>query len=189
MNITPEFIQEVQSKATLVFPESEIMSAFDTMCAQITERLQGANIIALPVLNGGLMTAAEIFKRCNFPMAIDYLHASRYCGETRGGTSVHWKKEPDISLEGRTVLVIDDILDGGLTLSAILDYCEGVGAEQVYTAVMLDKVNAREEGAIAHADFTALTCGNEYVFGFGLDYHDYLRNLPAIYKVAPEHMI
>ncbi len=189
MEITPKFVEKVLASATLLFTAQEISQAFDVMCQSITQRLEHQDVVALPVMNGGLMTSAEIFKRVNFPMTMSYIHASRYGGEVSGRTSIHWKREPDVSLEGKTVLVIDDILDGGLTLSAILDYCQAMGAKAVYTAVLLDKVNARAENAIAHADFTGLTCGNEYVFGFGLDYHEYLRNLPQIYRVAPEHML
>lgn len=187
--ITPAFIQEVFEHSQLLFTAQQIQEALDNMALAITEKLAGKNPVMLPVMNGGLMTAGELMKRLNFPMQIDYIHATRYSGETRGGTSIHWRKQPDLDLEGRAVLIVDDILDGGLTLSALLDFCDGVGAGEVFTAVLLDKVNARAEGAIAHADFCGLTCGNEYVFGFGLDYHEYLRNVPAIYTVAPQHML
>jgi hypoxanthine phosphoribosyltransferase len=187
-NITPAFVKEVYEKATLRFSKKEIMAALDKMAAQMEQELKDQNPIILTVMNGGLMTASELAMRLNFPMQMDYVHATRYTGETTGGASVHWKHEPSLELENRAVVIVDDILDGGLTLSAIIEYCEGRSAKKVYTAVLLDKTAARQPGALTKADFTALEVSNDYVFGFGLDYHDYLRNYPEIYSVAKEHM-
>ncbi len=188
--ITPTFIREVQKKATLLVSEQELTQAFDQLADDMTSVLADKNPVFLTVMNGGLMTMSELAKRLNFPAVMDYIHASRYQGETTGGSSIHWKREPSQKLiEGRCVVIVDDVLDGGITLSAIIDYCQGNGAREVYTAVMLDKPEGRESGALAKADFTGLEIENRYVYGFGLDYHEYLRNVPAIYAVAEEHMI
>ncbi|MDF2690878.1 MAG: hypoxanthine-guanine phosphoribosyltransferase [Gammaproteobacteria bacterium] len=187
-NITPAFLKEVYEKATLLFSKEELKAALDKMAAKMELELKEQNPVMLTVMNGGLITASELALRLNFPMQMDYIHATRYTGETTGGASVHWKKEPSLDLENRSVIIVDDILDGGLTLSAIVEYCEGRGAKRVYTAVLLDKTEARHAGALEKADFTALEVANDYVFGYGLDYHEYLRNYPEIYKVAKEHM-
>jgi len=187
-NITPDYINLVYRSATCLFSKQEVMQAIDTMAHTMEAELKDQNPVMLTVMNGGLITTSELALRLNFPMQMDYVHATRYTGETTGGASVHWKHEPSIDLEGRVVVVVDDILDGGLTLSAIIEYCEGRQAKKVYTAVLLDKTEARQPGALAKADFTGLAVANEYVFGFGLDYHEYLRNIPGIYKVAKEHM-
>jgi hypoxanthine phosphoribosyltransferase len=187
-NITPEFIREVYKTAKPIFTREAISKALDDMAKQMEAELHDKNPIMLTVMNGGLITTSELALRLNFPMEMDYVHATRYTGETTGGASVHWKHEPSVDLEERVVVVVDDILDGGLTLSAIIEYCEGRKAKKVYTAVLLDKTEARHPGALPKADFTALEVENEYVFGFGLDYHEYLRNVPGIYKVAKEHM-
>ena len=183
----PKFIREVMAKARLMYSEADLAKAFDKLASAVSEKLANKNIVVLTVMNGGLMTTSELVKRLNFPMQMDYLQASRYMGATSGG-NVQWKKEPGTPLEGRVVLIVDDILDGGLTLSAVYDYCRVKGAAEVYSAVMLDKKVKREPGAIAKADFTGIEIADEFVFGFGLDYHEYLRNVPAIYAVASEHM-
>lgn len=187
-NITPELIKKVYETAKPIFTRDDIKKAFDAMAMRMEAVLKDQNPIMLTVMNGGLITTSELALRLNFPMQMDYVHATRYTGETTGGASVHWKHEPSLDLEGRTVVIVDDILDGGLTLSAIIEYCEGRKAKKVYTAVLLDKTEARHPEALAKADFTGLECGNEYVFGFGLDYHEYLRNVPGIYVVAKEYM-
>ena len=97
------------------------------------------------------------------------------------------KVVPDCKMHGRTVIIVDDILDGGITLHAIRDYCQAQGAESIYTAVLVDKHEARVEGGLQTADFVGLTVANHYVFGYGMDYKEYLRNAPGIYVVAPEH--
>jgi hypoxanthine phosphoribosyltransferase len=186
--ITPEYVKEVYESASLLISKQELMKALDTMANEMEKELKDQNPIMLTVMNGGLITTSELALRLNFPMQMDYVHATRYTGETTGGASVHWKREPSLEIEDRVVVIVDDILDGGLTFSAIIEYCEGRGAKKVYTAVLLDKTEARHEGALKKADFTALEVANEYVFGFGLDYHEYLRNVPNIYKVAKHHM-
>ncbi len=187
-SITPEFIREVQAKATLLYSFAEIQTGLDTMAKKMEHELANQNPILLTVMNGGLFVASELALRLNFPLQMDYIHATRYHGEV-SGASIHWKREPSLPLKDRVVVVIDDILDGGITLKAIIDYCEGHQAKKVYSAVLMDKVNARLPEGIAHADFVAiLEPENAYVYGFGLDYHDYLRNIPGIYAVAKEHM-
>lgn len=186
--ITPELIREVQAKARLLYSEKEVQQALDTMAKDMKQVLELKNPIILTVMNGGLFLASELCLRLNFPLQMDYIHATRYQGELTGA-SIHWKREPSLSLEGRVAVILDDILDGGITLKAISDYCHGHHAKEIYTAVLMDKVNARLPEGTLHADFTGiLEQNNAYVYGFGLDYHDYLRNIPAIYAVAPEHM-
>jgi hypoxanthine phosphoribosyltransferase len=112
---------------------------------------------------------------------IDYIHVSRYQGATRG-SNLQWIKLPSLSLEGRTVLIIDDILDEGLTLQAIVEHCFEKGAREVRTAVLVEKQLSSRPG-LARADFTGLLVPNRYVFGYGMDYQGQLRNVPGIYAV------
>lgn len=184
----PKFIQEVFDSATLLMSKDDIMAAFDKMAAEATPVLKDKNPVLLCVMNGGLMTMSELAMRLNFPLQMDYLHATRYDGETSGGRKVFWRREPSVDLTGRCVVIVDDILDGGITLKAIKEFCQSEGAAEIYSAVMLDKPDARDEHGEAHADFVGAEIGNEYVFGFGLDYKEYLRNVPGIYVVHPDHM-
>ena len=185
-NITPEFIGEVFEQATLLLSYKEIAQATTKMAVAINKKLATKNPILLTVMNGGMLFASELARQLSFPLQMDYIHATRYVGTT-GGENLHWKKLPTLELEGRVVLVVDDLLDGGMTLTGIIDYCMSLNAAEIYTAVMLDKKVKRVPGAIEKADFSGLPVGDEYVFGFGLDYYDYLRNVPGIYAVHDKH--
>jgi hypoxanthine phosphoribosyltransferase len=116
---------------------------------------------------------------------VDYVHATRY----RGGIVGHdleWRTKPHITLKDRTVLVVDDILDGGVTLQGIIDYCKEEGAKEVFSAVLVEKDAPREIGGMLKADFTGVRVENRYVFGYGMDYKRYLRNTRGIFAVAEE---
>jgi len=182
----PSTIREVYAKATCLFSQDDINQALDRMAAEIHDKLSEENPILLSVMVGALIPAGHLLTRLDFPLELDYIHATRYQGKIRGSELV-WKVEPRTNMQGRTIIVLDDILDQGVTLAAIVDYCKAKGAKAVYTAVMVDKEHARIEDGLAHADFVGLKVDNHYVFGFGLDYKEYLRNAPGIYRVAPEH--
>ncbi len=175
-------IESVRSSADLLFDQNTVAEAYDRMAEQITERLSDSNPVLLCVMSGGLVPAGELFTRLNFPVELDYLHATRYHG-TQGGPELNWIAQPAQSLEGRSVLVVDDILDEGVTLAAILDFCGDQGAADVYSAVLVEKQHDRKAPGLK-ADFVGLKVEDRYVFGCGMDYHGYWRNLPAIYAIT-----
>lgn len=182
----PKQIKEVEKKATCLYSKADVDAALDRMAAEIHEKLEDSNPVLLSVMVGGMIAAGHLLTRLDFPLEVDYVHATRYQSGLRGG-EIHWRAEPKTQLKDRTVIVLDDILDGGLTLSAVIEYCHEQGAKEVYGAVLVDKNCPREPGGLAHADFTGLVVENRYVYGFGLDYKEYLRNAPGIYAVADEH--
>lgn len=180
----PKHIQEVFKRATCLYTKTEIETALDKMAIELNAVFADKNPIILCVMIGGLVPVGNLLPRLDFPMELHYIHATRYQGGL-SGKELTWKSEPYFSLQGRTVLIIDDILDGGATLNAIYQYCKKE-AEAVFTAVLVDKDHPRETNGLAHADFTALTVDDHYIFGYGMDYKEYLRNAPGIYVVAPE---
>lgn len=182
----PNKIHDVLAKAECLHDMDSINQGLDRMANAITQKLKDSNPLVLCVMIGALIPTGHLLTRLNFPLEVDYIHATRYRGATRGG-DLHWLVEPRQSLKGRTVLIVDDIMDGGLTLSAIIDYCEQLGAKAVYTAVMVNKIRTREPGVTKEPDFTGVDTEDKYLFGFGLDYEEYLRNAPGIYAVAKEH--
>jgi hypoxanthine phosphoribosyltransferase len=184
----PTHIREVEKKAVRLFTKKEIEIALDKMADAINEKLSDSNPVVLCILIGGLIPAGNLLTRLTFPLEVDYIHATRYANETSGKLEIKWIATPRTSLKDRNILIIEDILDEGLTLAAIVDYCRQQGARSVHTAILLDKHKVtRLPGGIALADFTALTMDKGYVFGYGLDYHGYLRNMPGIYIASPEH--
>lgn len=164
----------------LCTPET-VSTAFDSLAGTVTKALHDRNPLVLPVMIGGLVPAGRLITRLDFPLDIDYVHATRYRGATRGA-ELAWLARPQTPLEGRTVLVVDDILDEGLTLAAILEYCRDEGAEQVLSAVLVSKLHDRKP-AMQEADFTGLSVPDRYVFGCGMDYQGRFRNLGGIYAV------
>ncbi len=176
-----EEIQNVLAKADLLHTERDVSEAFDEMAVAITQRLEKKHPLCLSVMIGGLIPTGQLLPRLNLPLEIDYIHANRYRGAT-SGSDLHWIKYPSASLQGRTVLVIDDILDEGLTLEAIVKYCKEAGAQEVLTAVLVEKQLVSRPG-LQKADFTGLTVPNRYVFGYGMDYQGQLRYVSGIYAV------
>lgn len=187
MNL-PLHIQEVMEQSTCLHTTEEVDAAIDRMAADITEKLADTNPILLCVMIGGIVPAGILLPRLNFPLEVDYIHATRYHGNIQGG-ELKWKIAPDTRLAGRTVILLDDVLDHGNTLTAIVKHCEGMQAAAVYTAVLVDKAYPRGPDVIQQADFTGLNVINRYIFGYGMDYKEYLRNAPGIYMVAPEHEV
>lgn len=185
MNNINAHIDEVLERSTLLFSMAEIDSALDKMAQEIHDRLSDKNPVLLCVLIGGLVPLGNLIPRLNFPLEIDYVHATRYQGAMSGGT-LNWIAKPRTDLRGRTVLVVDDILDGGITLNEILKDISAMGAEKVYSAVLVDKHQKRVPEGLQKADFVGLRIDDHYVFGYGMDYKEYLRNAPGIYKIAPE---
>ena len=180
---------QVYERSSCLVDEAQLSDAMDAMAQKITSELADKNPLVLCVMRGGLIFSAQMALRLQFPLDIDYIHVSRYHGQTSGGEHLHWYHAPKLDdLKDRTVLLLDDILDKGITLQEVSYYCQEHGAAQVYSGVMLDKKVTRAEGGMAKANFSALEIEDHFVFGYGLDYHHYLRNVPGIYVVAPEDM-
>jgi hypoxanthine phosphoribosyltransferase len=175
-------IQDILDRSECLYHFADIQKSFDQMAEAITEKLEHTNPLVLCVMIGAMIPAGHLLTRLNFPLEIDYIHVTRYRGTNRGG-DLHWLVQPRQSLKNRTVLVIDDIMDGGLTLAAIIDYCKQMDAKAVHSAVMVNKRRTREPGVNCEPDFFALETEDRYVYGFGLDYEEYLRNLPGIYAL------
>ncbi len=175
-------VQTILKEAECVHSFTEVNTALDKMAKEITQVLEDKNPLILCVMTGALITTGHLVTRLHFPLEIDYIHATRYRGSMRGG-DLHWLVEPRISLKDRSVLIVDDIMDGGLTLAAIIDYCKQAGARSTHTAVMVSKKRPREEGVNFEPDFVGVETEDKFLFGFGLDYEEYLRNVPGIYAV------
>ncbi len=166
--------------ADLVCSAAEVSGAVARLAAEITAALSGSFPLVLCVMRGGVVFAGQLLPRLRFPLEFDYIELTRYGASTRGGEIV-WKVMPGIPVAGRTVLVVDDILDEGSTLAAIKDRLAASGASRVLCAVFSEKDTGRPKPA--RADFTGVRLPNRYVFGFGMDVRGAWRNLPEVYAL------
>lgn len=172
--------RRILDTADLICTEQQVRGALDRMAAEITGVLAAENPLVLPVMGGAVVFTGHLLPLLHFPLEFDYLHVSRYNGKTRGA-QVEWKVGPRTDIRGRTLLVLDDILDEGNTLAAIRDRLLAEGAGKFYSAVFADKNIGRAKPI--QADFVGVEVPDRYVFGFGMDVNEYWRNLPAIYAL------
>ena len=186
MKLTDESLRQIRDEAVMLHGAEAVTAALDRLADEITATLDGTLPVVICVLNGGIIPTGHLLTRLDFPLETDYLHASRYRGMTTGGQEIVWLCKPHLSLKERTILLVDDILDEGNTLKAISAYCRDAGASGVYTAVLVEKQHDRR-GAEMKADFVGMTVEDRYVFGCGMDYKGYLRNLNGIYTLGDRH--
>jgi hypoxanthine phosphoribosyltransferase len=172
---------QVLQSADRVLDAGQVDAAVDRLAAQITDALADSTPVVVAVMGGGVVFTGQLLPRLRFPLEFDYIHATRYRDTTRGGT-IEWKVLPRTPLAGRTVLVLDDILDEGHTLAAIRDRFLADGATRVLNAVFCEKDLGHDKPI--RADFVGLTVPDRYVFGFGMDVRGAWRNLPDVYACA-----
>lgn len=172
-------LEDVLARSDCLYSQTEVESALDRLLPAINRDYAGKNPVVLAVMNGALPALGYLLPRFNFVCQADYIHATRYRGSESGGNII-WKAKPETSLANRHVLIVDDILDRGITLSVIRDFCIGQGALSVKIAVLGEK---QIEGFIPEiqADYRALFFPDRYVFGYGMDFQEHWRNAPGIY--------
>lgn len=182
MKMKIEEANRVLAEADLLITASEVSSAIDRIAEEITDQLKEANPVLLCIMNGGLIFTGQLLTRLPFPLESDYVHATRY-GHEINGSPLNWTVRPQLELKGRTVLLLDDILDEGVTLASIAEYCRQQGAAKVLMAVLVEKLHLRKVTPGMRADFSGIEVGDRFLFGYGLDYKGYWRNAPGIYAV------
>lgn len=175
-------LQVVLDEADLLAGPAEIEAALDRLSADITARLATSVPVVYCIMNGGLVLAGQLLPRLPFPLEVGYMHATRYRGETTGSAELQWQAPPSVPMDGRTVLILDDIFDEGHTLAAVVEACRAQGATEVLTAVLTNKIHDRKAPGMT-VDFVGLEVEDRYVFGYGMDYRGFWRNAPGIYAV------
>jgi hypoxanthine phosphoribosyltransferase len=175
-------VESIKARATLLYSCEEINTVIDRIAKEMNEVLAGTNPLMLVVMNGAVIFAGHLATRLTFNTQFDYVHATRYRGEIEA-SELHWLSKPHTPMAGRTVVIIEDILDTGVTLAAVADHCKQENAKTIYTAALIDKDHPRTNGGIQKTDFTGLKLEDKFLFGFGLDYKGFLRNEPGIFAV------
>lgn len=173
----------VYRDADCLFDNAQVERIIADLAARLDQELAGREATALCVMTGAVIFAGKLLPQVQSPLLLDYVHATRYHGATRGG-DLAWLKANELPIQGRIVVLIDDILDEGYTLEAIARHCLEQGAERLITLVLAEKRHDRNCGF--KADLVGLEVPDRYVFGYGMDYKGYLRNAPGIYAVSGE---
>ncbi len=181
MTPTTPSLADALASADLLFDRAQLDPLITAMGQAIDTALEGERAVFLTVMNGALMFAGQLGFAIRTDVEMDYVHATRYRGETTG-SDLHWLREPVAEMAGRSVLLVDDILDEGHTLAAVRDNCLERGAKRVLIATLCTKQHDRRVAGIA-PDFNAVELPDRYVFGYGMDYYEQGRNLPGIYAL------
>jgi len=168
--------QSILAHSELIYSEAEVTSAVGQLASKITQVLIKTNPIVISVMGGAVVFTGQLLPQLNFPLEFDYVQANRYHGTS--GQDLVWRVEPSDKVRGRVVLLLDDILDEGITLAEIKARCLAMGAEQVLVAVLSEKILDQDKPI--RADFVGLELPNRYVFGCGMDAYGWWRNLPCI---------
>ena len=174
---------EVRKSSRQVASEADVEAALERIAKEASQVLAQANPLILAVMQGGAFTAVELCRRFDFPYEFDFIHVTRY-GQSLTGGKLSWRVLPSVALERRTVLVVDDILDRGITLAALYEELEQSGVSKLYSAVLVSK-NLESPGERVDVDFIGLEVEDAYVFGCGMDYKGYWRGLKALRAVDP----
>lgn len=177
-------IAQALAQADLLVDRPHLDQAIARMADAIAADYRGEIPVYLTIMHGALPFAGQLALELGArgqDLQLDYLHATRYRGETVGGELV-WKHRPATALYGRRVLLLDDILDEGLTLLAVRQWCLEQGATDVRIAALTVKRHDRRVDDV-NADYVGVEVPDRYVFGFGMDVNEALRNLPAIYAM------
>jgi len=176
--------RELMKDAELVFDADAVQKAVDKVAQQLNQRFDADGSEAFPlvlgVMGGAVVFCGQLLTRLSFPLEFDYMHVTRYGSKDQGGT-IEWKVIPRSNVEGRTVIVLDDILDEGETLAHVKERLLQMGAKEVVLAVFADKDIGKAKPC--KADYVGLVLPNRFVVGYGMDAYGYWRNLPAIWAI------
>lgn len=179
-----------QNTVKNILKDSEILINADTieqtveqLAQEIKYQLADLDLHAFCVMNGGLYFAGQLLRHLDIPLTIDYLHATRY-QDNQATDNLIWKQAPNADhIRGKNILLIDDIFDEGKTLEAIVNACQAMGAKSIHSVVLVNKKHNRKPQSGYQPEFIGLPVEDRYIFGCGMDFKGYWRNLPAIYAL------
>ncbi len=163
-----------------IISQDEIYTKISELGQQITKDFQGKKLVVICVLKGAFIFTADLVRTIDLDFEIDFMHAKSYCGTNSSGI-VNINKDNDIDVSSKDVLIVEDILDTGKTLSAISDYLKAKGANSVKICTFLDKPERRVVDL--KADYFCFQIPNVFAIGYGLDYNQKFRNMPYVAKI------
>jgi hypoxanthine phosphoribosyltransferase len=181
--------RKLLQNAEEIFDAQEVQQAVAGVAEKLNQRFDRPEDETFPlvlgVMGGAVVFVGQVLPQLRFPLEFDYIHVSRYGDEDQGGRVV-WKVIPRPNVAGRTIIVLDDILDEGETLAHVKQRLLDMGAAEVIIAVFADK--ALKQAKPVKADIVGLTIPNKVVVGFGMDVYGYWRNLPGLWAIRQEDL-
>ena len=172
-----------------IFDKGSVQAAIADVAGQLNARFDRKGEehfpLVLGVMGGAVVFTGQLLPQLTFPLEFDYIHVSRYGDDDQGGRVV-WKVIPRPDVAGRTIIVVDDILDEGETLAHVKQRLLDMGAAEVMLVVFADKAIKRSKPV--KADIIGLTIPDKFVVGFGMDVYGYWRNLPGLWAIRPEDL-
>ncbi|MCP4186248.1 MAG: hypoxanthine-guanine phosphoribosyltransferase [Gammaproteobacteria bacterium] len=176
-----ERAQQVHQDADLLFGADVVERSIAELAARVAADCENDFPLVICVMNGGLYLTGQLLRYWEFPLTVDYVHATRYRLATLG-KDVLWKSYPQNEIRDRHVLIIDDIFDQGYTLEEVRAYCNKHGAKSCQSIFLIRKTHDHRKADI-NPDYVGLECGDCYVYGAGMDLNGYFRNLSSIYYI------
>ena len=181
--------RDLIKNAEEIFDADTVKAAVTRVAVTLNERFGNPEDEAFPlvlgVMGGAVVFTGQLLTQLDFPLEFDYIHVTRYGDDDKGGQVV-WKVIPRSNVEGRTIIVVDDILDEGETLAHVKQRLLDMGAAEVIIAVFADK--DLKKAKPVKADIVGLTIPNKFVVGFGMDVYGYWRNLPGLWAIREEDL-
>jgi len=168
----------MKEKVNVMITEEEISKRILEVADRINKDYEGRELILICVLKGGVMFMCDLAKRLNLDVRLDFMSVSSYGAETKSSGVVKIIKDLDNSIEGRDVLIVEDIIDSGNTLAYLLDILEKRGPKSIKLCTLLDKPSRRGKDVVV--DYVCFEIEDKFVLGYGLDYDQRYRNLPYI---------
>ena len=166
-------------KIRVLLGEEEVNKRINEVAEQINKDYAGKDIHLICILKGGVFFTCELAKRLTVPVSMDFMSVSSYGAGTVSIGVVKIIKDLDEPLEGKDVLIVEDIIDSGRTLAYLIEILKQRGPKSIHLCTLLDKPERRVKKQV-HVDYTCFTIPDEFVVGYGLDYDQKYRNLPYI---------
>lgn len=170
----------------ILISEEEIQQRVKEMGSQLAKDYAGKDPLMVCILKGSVMFFADLLRAMEIPLTIDFMAASSYGNATESSGELKIKKDLSEDIRGRHVVIVEDIVDSGFTLSSLIRLLSSRGAASIALATLLDKPSGRREGISLKADYCGFEIENVFVVGYGLDYAEKYRNLPYVGVLKPE---
>lgn len=165
----------------LVLAPEVIQQRVEELARQISADLKGRDLVMLGILKGAFVFLSDLARRMNIPLCVDFCRLASYGHSSESSGQIKMSKAPELDLKGRTVLVVEDIVDTGLTVQWLVKYLETLGPREVKVCAFIDKPERRE--VALSLDYVGFEVPRGFLVGYGLDYDEQYRGLPGVYEL------